>query len=252
MITSTIDERPAQRFAALTAGLSLVIMAVAAMLTYGIAHGTLVVQGDPGATWDNLISSQMLFRAEVLGWVMILICDVVAAWALYLFLKPIHEGLSLLGSWLRLTYAALLGIAVLNLLYVMLLTSTAVSSSGNSDQLQAQVTLYLEGFGSMWSVGLIMFGGHLLFVGWLACKSDIIPKVIGILLIIAGIGYMAVHLCSTFLPQFMGLASALELVFIVPMIAGELGFALWLLFKGGKVPVKARGMASQDRVEPVS
>jgi hypothetical protein len=46
----------------------------------------------------------------------------VVAWALYIFLKPINNNLSLLGAWLRLTYATILGIAILNLIFVLLLS----------------------------------------------------------------------------------------------------------------------------------
>jgi hypothetical protein len=99
--------------------------------------------------------------------------------------------------------------------------------------------LYLDAFESMWSIGLIVFGGHLLIVGNVAIKSNGIPKIISILLVIAGVGYMLIHLCNVFLPQYDGVITVLKFVFTVPMIVGELGFGLWLLFKGGKVPITA-------------
>lgn len=100
-------------------------MAIAAYFSYGYVHGSLVVQGDPSATLNNLRSSNMLFRAEIFGWLLILICDIVVAWAFYLILKPIDKKLSLLGAWFRLIYSAILGIAILSLLLVMLLSSGA-------------------------------------------------------------------------------------------------------------------------------
>jgi len=131
-----------------------------------------------------------------------------------------------------------LGIAILNLLFVWLLANSADPLS-ISDQLQAQVMLYLNAFESMWSIGLIVFGGHLLIVGGVAVKSNGTPKIISILLVIAGAGYILIHLCNTFLPQFDGVITVLKFIFTVPMIVGELGFGLWLLFKGGKVSITA-------------
>ena len=90
--------------AALTAGTSLIITALAAFFSYGYAHGTLVNFEDAGATLDNLMSSSMLFKAEILGWLIVLICDIIVAWAFYVFLKPYHYHLSLLGAWFRLIY----------------------------------------------------------------------------------------------------------------------------------------------------
>jgi hypothetical protein len=227
-----------QRKSALTVGILLIIMTLASLFSYGFVHARLVVQGDASATFHNIMSSNMLFKAEIFGWVIILISDIVVAWAFYIFLKPINKSLSLLGAWFRLTYAAILGIAILNLLFVLPLSNSADYLS-ISDQLQARVMQYLEAFDSIWSIGLIIFGGHLLIVGCLAFKSDSIPKVISILLLIAAMGYILIHLCNTFLPQYDGISTILKYVFTVPMIAGELGFGLWMLFKGGKISIQA-------------
>ncbi|TXK84847.1 DUF4386 domain-containing protein [Paenibacillus sp. N3.4] len=185
-----IKEISDQRKSALVAGTSLVIMAIASFFSYGFVHESLVVQGNPIATFNNIVSSNNLFKAEILGWLIILICDIVVAWAFYIFLEPIHKSLSLLGAWLRLTYSTILGIAIL----------------------------------------------HLLIVGYVTLKSDRIPKVISILLLLASIGYMVINLSKTFLSQYDGLISVLNLVFMIPMIAGELGFGIWLLLRGGKPP----------------
>ncbi|WP_100402652.1 DUF4386 domain-containing protein [Bacillus sp. FJAT-42315] len=233
---SSTKERSNQRKYALTAGISLVIMTLAAFFSYGFAHESLVVPGDAEATFHNITSSTTLFKAEIIGWIIILISDIVVAWAFYLFIKPIHQSLSLLGAWLRLTYATILGMAILNLIFVLLLTiNTDYLSLLKTDQLQALIMLFLQAFESIWSIGLIIFGGHLMIVGYLAFKSENIPKVISILLLVASIGYIVIHLGKAFLPQYDEVISILNLVFIVPMIAGELGFGIWLLFRGGKL-----------------
>ncbi|KJB89432.1 hypothetical protein AZ66_02190 [Paenibacillus sp. E194] len=223
-----------QRASALTAGIALIIMALASFFSYGYVHASLVVQGDASATFHNIMSSTALFKAEILGWLMILIADIVVAWAFYMVLKPIHQGLSLLGAWFRLIYTAILGIAILNLLFVLLLTGSA-DHSAISDQLQTQAMLYVRAFDAIWSMGLIIFGGHLLIVGYVTLRSASIPKIISILLLLAGTGYMLIHLCNVFLPQYEEVKTILTYVFTVPMIAGELGLGLWMLFKGGKV-----------------
>ncbi len=224
-----------QRKFALTAGISLMIMAFAAAFSYGFVHGSLVVQGDASTTFMNIIASRELFKAEILGWVIILICDIVSAWAIYVFMKPVNKNLSLLSAWLRLSYAAILGIAILNLLYVLLLTSNAeYSSLLTVNQLQPNVMLSLEAFESIWSIGLIIFGGHLLTVGIVAFQANQIPKMISILILIAAVGYLVTHLSSSFFNQYDELISLIEKIFIVPMTVGELGFALWLLSRGGK------------------
>lgn len=133
---------------------------------------------------------------------------------------------------------AVLGTALLNLIVVLLLSGRAgYLSFVNTEQLQAYVMMYLEAFELIWSMGLIIFGVHLLIIGVLAFKSDRIPKVIGILLLIASLGYMAIHLCNLLLPDNETLTMLLNVGFRIPMIAGELGFGVGLLARGGQSSV---------------
>jgi hypothetical protein len=226
-----------QRKSALTAGISLIIMTLASFFSYGFVHGNLVVQGDASVTFNNIVSSNNLFKGEILGWIIIMITDILVAWAFYVYLEPINQKLSLFGAWLRLTYSATLGISILNLIFVLLLTgNTSDFSSLKIEQTQAFMILFLDAFQLIWSMGLVIFGGHLLIVGCVALKSDVIPKVIGILLLLASIGYMVIHLCKIFLPQYEAIITILNYVFTIPMIVGELGFGIWLLLRGGKLP----------------
>ncbi|WJQ83101.1 DUF4386 domain-containing protein [Brevibacillus brevis] len=223
-----------QRKSALIAGISLFIMVLASFFSYGFAHESLVVQGDANATFQNIKSSPMLFKAEIFGWVIILITDIVVAWAFYLFLKPMNPYLSLLAAWFRLIYTAILGIALFNLIVVLLLSkNTEPFALLPSDQLQAQMMLCLQAFESIWSIGLMIFGGHLMLVGYVAFQSETIPRVIGSLLLLASVGYMVINISKLFFSQNIGMISTLTAIFQLPMIAGELGFGIWLLFKGG-------------------
>ena len=226
-----------QRKSALTAGISLIIMTLASFFSYGFVHGTLVVQGYASATFINIVSSNNLFKGEILGWIIIMIADILVAWAFYVFLEPVNQNLSLLGAWLRLTYSAILGIAILNLIVVLLLMGNTIDfSSLKIEQTQAFMMLFLEAFQWIWSMGLVVFGGHLLIVGYVALKSDVIPKVISILLLLASIGYIIIHLSKMFLPQYEAVITTLNFIFTIPMIVGELGFGIWLLLRGGKIP----------------
>src|SRR5690606_21747813 len=72
------------------------------------------------------------------------------------------------------------------------------------NQLQSFVMLFLKAFHIIWSIGLIIFGLHLMIVGYLTFKSDNVPKLISILLLIASISYIIIHFNYTFLPQLNG------------------------------------------------
>ncbi|WP_438445123.1 DUF4386 domain-containing protein [Gorillibacterium sp. sgz5001074] len=232
---STLNPSMSQRTAARTAGISLIVMALAAFFSYGYAHGTLVNFEDADATMNRLISSSMLFKAEIVGWLIVLICDILVAWAFYVFLKPYHHYLSLLGAWFRLIYTAILGAAILNLLNALILTGQAnIPFLLEAPQQQAQVMTALAAFESTWSFGLIIFGGHLLITGLVAYKADPIPRWISIFLLIAAFGYMFTHLISIVYAQENKALEMFTMILTMPMTVGELGFGLWLLFRGGK------------------
>ncbi|MFE7374012.1 DUF4386 domain-containing protein [Bacillus cereus] len=212
----------------LFAGTSLLVMAFIAFFSYGFVHGNLVVQGDASATLHNIQTSNALFKAEIFGWIIIFITDILAAWALYFFLKPIHASISLLAAWLRLMYTAILGGAIFNLILALLLSKNTIANP------EAYTMLFLNAFEYIWSVGLIIFGLHLFALGYVVFLSKQIPKFISILLFIAAIGYMLIHVMNTMFPQYDTMISIIQVLFQLPMIAGELGLAIWLLLKGGK------------------
>ncbi|MED3037212.1 DUF4386 domain-containing protein [Bacillus tropicus] len=217
-----------ERKYALFAGFSLLVMAFIAFFSYGFVHGNLVVQEDAGATFHNIQTSNSLFKAEIFGWIIIFITDIVAAWALYFFLKPIHTSLSLLAALLRLMYTAILGIAIFNLILALLLSKSMIANP------ETYVMLSLSTFEYIWSVGLIIFGLHLFTLGYVTFLSKQIPKLISVLLFIAAIGYIVIHVMNTMFSQYDAMISILNVVFQLPMIAGELGFSIWLLIRGGK------------------
>ncbi|RDW15807.1 DUF4386 domain-containing protein [Oceanobacillus arenosus] len=234
-MTITETEQSDRRKTAFIIGVSLIIMAIVSGFSYAFVHESLVVQSDPSTTYQNIMASRNLFKAEIFGWLIILISDIVVAWAIYIFLAPINKSLALLSGWLRLIYSAILGIAILNLIFVLVLSSSNVIdylSLLETEQVQALMMMSLEGFELIWSIGIVIFGGHLLVVGYVALKSNTIPKIISILLLLASIGYIVIHLSETFLPQYDSFIAILNFIFILPMIVGELGFGIWLLIRG--------------------
>ena len=225
------------RKVAILTGTALLAMAAIAGFSYGYVHGTLIVAGDPTATAENLMSSEGLFRAGIFEWAIILILDVVVAWGLYVFLKSAHQSLSLLTAWLRIVYSAILGIAIANLILVLLLVSGSDHLQGlGTEQLNAHISLFLDGFTGVWNIGLIVFGLHLLVLGYLAFKSGFMPRILGILLLFAGLCYTATNSAGLLWPEYETYQGNIEMILAAPMAIGELALAFWLIIKGGKAP----------------
>jgi hypothetical protein len=217
------------RKAALLAGFGLLIMTVFYIVADLFVFQNLIVQGDATTTVNNIMTSEMLLRIGICCILIVLICDLVVAWALYIFLKQVNKDLSLLTAWFRLVYTAMLGIALINFVDVLILLSGAnYLTVFQSEQLHANVMLSINSFYEVWAVALIVFGFHLLLLGYLVFKSNYIPRIFGILLIAAGLSYLFDYFGKLLFPNF---DAAISLV----LGWGELIFMFWLLFKGGKI-----------------
>lgn len=220
------------RKAAIVAGVSLLLMAVAAGFAYGYVYSELIVPGDPEATIGNLRASGSLFRAGVAGWIIIFILDAIVAWMLFLFLRKVDFGYALLIAWLRLVYTAILGGAIVNFIFILKLLKGGVSFAPELAPLQ--VMFHLRSFEEKWSMGLIIFGLHLLMLGYLALRSKIAHAFWGILLVVAGICYLFVHGAQFLHLDLAGQLPMVETALSLPMALGELGFAIWLIVRGGR------------------
>lgn len=216
------------RTSTIIAGLALLIMAVLApIVQFGILQ-KLVMPGNAKATVENIMASATLFRTGIFIFLVVAILDVVVAWALYILLKPANKRLSLLAAWFRVVYAAIFAIALTNLVNVLqLLTGADYLKTFEVDQLYAQGMLSLSTFQSTWDIGLVIFGLHLLVVGYLVFKSSYIPKWLGVLLVIAGIGYMADSFGKFLVPNYNLTIAGFTFI-------GEVLLIFWLLWKGIK------------------
>src|SRR6266851_5694933 len=190
------------RNAALIAGFAILMMAIAAPFAEFFVYPKLVVSGNAAETAKNIIAHKTLFASGIFGYVITFICDVVAAWALYVLLKPVNDNLSLLTAWFRLVYTVIALVALVNLVTVLRLLSTAdYLTVLGPDQVYAQVKLSLIAFRSGWSFGILFFGIHLVLLGYLVLRSHYIPRILGVLLLIGGLGYLITTLGPFLFPN---------------------------------------------------
>lgn len=225
------------REAAIIAGTSIIIMAIAAMISTDLTINTLVEPESASATLKNIRSSEMLFRIGVVCWIIVLICDVIAAWGLYIFLKPVNHSFALIMAWFRLIYAAILGTSLASFVHVLLLINDGdYMSTIGVEQLQSQVLMHINGFNDTWSIGLVVFGIHIFFLGYLILKSGYIPKIFGVLLLVAFIGYIFINITNLLFPQYEDFMIIVGWIFIVPMLS-EVALGIWLLLNGRNVQI---------------
>jgi hypothetical protein len=217
-----------QRKVALIAGIGLLVMAVLAPLArFGVLEN-LVVPADAAATVNNIIASEGLFRVAIAALLVVTFLDILVAWALYVLLRPVNATLARLVGWLRLAAATVFAVALANLLDVAQLVGSADGAALQPAQVQAQVMASIASFFNGWdgmSIGI--FGLHLLGLGYLLFRSADFPRFLGVLVVIAGGGYLADSFIRILVPDF-------GFSFSVFTFVGEPLLIVWLFYRAIK------------------
>lgn len=235
-MTNAIAEKSPLVYARL-AGFGLLFMFMLAIFANFFVLEGLIIPGDPTATANSIKANEMLFRGGIASFIVVLILDILVAWAFYILLKPVNKNLALLAAWCRLIYTAIFGVAIYNFISVLhLLSGAAYLTVFETDYLHAQVMLLINAFNNGWLIGLVFFGLHLLVVGYLIFKSGFMPRILGILLIIGSLGYLIDSFAKILLSNYTDYETIFLLIVAVPGIIGELSLAIWLLFRGKRIP----------------
>ena len=222
-----------QRRAAVIAGLAYVIITMLSLFAISVLDGP-IEPDNPAARAGNIVNSVVLFGSGIAAFIIVLIADVVA-WALYVFFQRTSRELSLCAAWFRLLYAAIAAAALLNTLLVLkLMDRTGDSTALEQGQRDAQVMLSLDAYNYGFFLGLVFFGVHLLLLGFVMVKSDYAPSILGILVALAGLGYVVINLARVVLPNYQDYEDLLLLLLVVLGLPGEFGLIGWLLWRGGK------------------
>lgn len=218
-----------QKKQGLIAGISLVIMAIAAGFSFGYAHSNLVAD-TPDITLQNLIANKSLFFAELFGWSLIFLTDIIVAIALYYFFRSTSKQASGITAVIRIIYTLILGIAIIQLFKIVPVLSL---SDPLSDKLNVSETAsHLQMFEKLWSVGLIIFGLHLVGLGYLSVKSNLVHRLLGYLLYFGGFCYMFLHSSRQLSLFSTEVLTSIENILALPMALAEILLAFWLIYHG--------------------
>lgn len=209
------------------AGLLYLALIVLGALGEMQVRNALVVSGDAAATAANIVASEGLWRAAIVGDLLMHVLDVPVIAVLYLLLRSINKGLALFATLINLVQTAVLAANKLNLLLpLFLLGDAAYLKAFPPEQLQslAYLAVKLHGFG--FGIGLIFFGVACVARGWLLFQSGFAPKAVCVLMALAGASYLVNSFAMLLAPA---VAEMLFPFIMLPPLVGETVFALWLL-----------------------
>jgi hypothetical protein len=204
---------------------------------YGFSH--FIVPGDASATARNIIAAQLTYRIGILTDFVTLLIFIFLVVSLYNLLKGVDQWYAMLMV-LLVSVGVTIGLAnLLNKLAPLILLSGAnYLSVFTKPQLDALTLGFLTSningdtiTGAFWGLWLFPFG-------ILVIKSGFFPRVLGILLMVAGFAYLTSSVTSIVLPSYEHVVSQAAM----PLGLGEFPIIFWLLIKGAKAPEPRAGL----------
>ena len=194
--------------AAMAVGIAFISSIIILTIVDDFLLANFVVPGDTATLARDIESNSKRFGLAVFGYLLVLALDSIIGLALYVVLKPSNNKLALLTATLRLLYV---GILVSGLFALVIHV----------------VDVY--GFATIKLFGYIFFSLHIFVLGYSVFKSGYIPKVLGVLLIIASFTYI-VFFVDIQLPEI------LEVIIMLTMAISEFILYVWLMVKRNRLP----------------
>ena len=219
------------------AGLLYLIYIVVHVLADVIGRSNIIVFEDAATTAQNIIASAWQFRIGFIGDLVGAVLFLLAAWALYVFLKPVNKNIALLFLLLNLG-----GVAAQVFSDLFLLGGQLILNGGDYlnvfhvEQQQALALLFLNVYKNGFMAAQIFYGAWLFPLGYLVYKSGFLPKALGIVLMVHCVFWLTTFLQFFLFPSF----DAIIYVSYPLGFIAEFGLGLWLLIMGTKTQQPAR------------
>ncbi len=189
MTDGTADTSP-QLYARM-AGVCYLLGALTSVLGQMVVLGQLVVSGSAAATAANILSHAPLFRFGFVSSLMAVPFHLVWAVLFYGLFEPVNRSVSRLAGFVMLLACTMWALS--SLLYlaplVVLQGKTSLSAFA-PEQLQALALVFLKLNGQAYDIGLVFFGFWCALIGYLIFRSTFLPRIIGVLELLAGLGYL--------------------------------------------------------------
>ena len=229
MSTDAMTERVAEtspRFRARIAGVFYLLTILARMFVEIFVRNRLVVPDDAATTAANIMAHEPLWRAGFAADIIAFASYIALAALLYELFKPVNRSLSLVAAFFSLAASVVQAISSLfHLAPLLMLGGAPYLRVFTVEQLQALALMFLKLRAAAYhNIGLVFFGLYLLLIGILILKSTFLPRILGVLMVLAGLSYVL------FLSPPL-VRSLQPYILVFPGI-GQIALTLWLLVMG--------------------
>ncbi len=194
----------------------------------------LIVWDDPATTFNNIAGSEFLFRLGIVSGLICYTFYLLLPLVLYKLLKEVNKNVALLMVALAVVSVP---ISFINIHYkvdiLTLIGNLDYLKEIDENLLNTKVMLNLKYYDNGIQMVQLFWGLWLFPFGYLVYKSNFLPKILGLLLMIGCFGYLIIFFGGFLFPNYR-IPSFVSL----PASLGEIGMCLWLLIMGAKKGIK--------------
>lgn len=212
------------------AGLFYLIVITTGLFSEVFVRQSLRVSGNALATAQNIQSHQMLFRFGMVADLVNFVVGIPSVLIIYFLFKRINKFLLQLALIFVIIQTAIIAVNLINQITpLLLLGNEAYLNTLQPTQLATLSLLSLNIQAQGYAIGLVFFGFYCLIIGYVIFISHMLPKILGILYVISGLGYL-INSFTMFLST--GFTNSVFSYVVIPIFIGELSLCLWLLIMG--------------------
>jgi hypothetical protein len=187
--------------------------------------GSLVIQGNAAATAHNILANESLFRLGFAVSVAGVAFHLTWALLMYHLLMPVNRTVASLAVFVIIICCSLQALTAFFYLAPLLVLQGGQSLSGFSvEQTQALASVFLMLNAAAYQLDLVFFGLWCTLTGYLMWKSTFLPRILGALLALDGVGWM--------LYVWPPLAAVLFPAIVLVSGLAEVPLMLWLIVFG--------------------
>lgn len=208
-------------------GVFYLILAIAGLLGYLFVRAELYVADDAAATLANLVDSSSLARLGIAADLTVVLAQALAAvWFFKLFRDAHQLAAGSIAAFGLVNAAAILAATAFSASALVVAGDVAFAPGG--DQAATAQLLYQIN-GALWDIGGMFFGLWLFPMGYAVVKSELMPRVLGWVLMAGAVGYVL----NTYVLQLAPDApAAIEGLLVGVATIGEFWIIGYLLFVG--------------------
>jgi hypothetical protein len=215
------------------AGLTYFVFAALGILSFVGAFGTFVVRDDGAATLQRIADHEFLYRLAILNDFITHVLFIVVVILLYELFRGVNRRAALLMVFFVIVpVAAQIANMVDDMVPLTLLRQSGVLGAFEPAQRNDLALATLRLHANAAALAIPFWGLWLFPFGTLVMRSGYFPRVLGLLLVLAGVGYLMTGVARILFPDHVDMVSKVAM----PLYFGEVPIIFWMMIKGARVP----------------